>query len=65
MVGQGWKILNRVMVKVSLRRYHLNEDLKEVRQQAVQISKNVPGRRNSMYKGPETRPCLVYPEEQQ
>ena len=57
--GVGVANLNRVMAKVLLRRYHLNEDLKEVRQQAIWISKNVPGKRNRRYKGTEARACLV------
>lgn len=57
--GISFANLNRMTGQASLRRYHLNEDLKEVSEQAMQISKNVPGRRNSRCKGPEVRVCLV------
>lgn len=53
------EVLNGVKSrKVSRRKQHLRKDLKVVVEQAKE--KNVPGRRNSQGRGPETEPSLSH-----
>lgn len=49
-------------MKILLRRWDLNKDFKEVREQAVDVwlKKSVPDRGNSKWKGPEAETYYVF-----